>query len=258
LGVTEDILAKVIELSVIAGNEILKHYHNKFTVEYKKDGSPVTIADKSANKIIVEGLMHSFPEIPVLAEESADDPARLNHQYCFVVDPLDGTREYIKRNGEFTVNIALVFKGRPIVGVIYAPVLKELYYAKKGMGAYSLIDGNKKRIFVSERAGDIRLAKSRTNRSDDLDRLIEKNNITDIIIAGSSYKGCLVARGDVEAYYRFGPTMEWDTAAMDIIVTEAGGIFAGIDDTEFIYNKKNPLNPSAFYAINKKENLLEL
>ncbi|NMA65030.1 MAG: 3'(2'),5'-bisphosphate nucleotidase CysQ [Clostridiaceae bacterium] len=245
-------------LSVTAGYEILKHYEKEIEVEYKKDNSPVTSADKAANNIIVQGLKSSFSHIPVLAEESVDNLSRLSSRFCFVVDPLDGTREYVKRNDEFTVNIAFVEQGRPIAGVIYVPVYKELYYAQKGIGAYSVIDGNEKRLKVSDRLGSIRLAKSRSFHAPELDEVIEKNKIENIIIAGSAYKGCLLARGDVEAYYRFGRTMEWDTAAMEILILEAGGIFSGMDGRVFNYNKENPENPCGFYALNRKENELKL
>lgn len=248
----------MIKLAQEAGKEILRHYNSSIAVEYKEDLSPVTEADKKANEVIVRGLLSEYPHIPVLAEESADDPKRLASSLCFLVDPLDGTREFIKRNGEFTVNIALVEEGRPILGVIYVPVLQELYYGGKGLGAHGVINGQTKRLRVSERIGDIRLAKSRSHYAPEMDRLIEANGITRIIIAGSAYKGCLLARGDVEAYYRFGRTMEWDTAAMEIIALEAGGVFSGMKGNVFQYNKPNPENPTGFYIINREENRLDL
>lgn len=251
-----DVLNTIKRLSIIAGEEILKLYKKEIQIEYKEDHSPVTEADRKANDIITRGLKQEFPVIGVLAKESAEDLSRLDKKYCFVVDPLDGTREFIKRNDEFTVNIALVEWGKPIGGVIYVPVYDELYYGWKGKGAYSIINGLEERLAVSQRIGDIRLAKSRTHHSPELDRLISDNNITRVIIAGSAYKGCLLARGDVEAYYRFGRTMEWDTAAMEIIVTEAGGIFSGMNDNPLLYNKKNPENPQGFYLLNNKENKL--
>jgi 3'(2'), 5'-bisphosphate nucleotidase len=253
-----DVLATMKELSVIAGEEILKLYKKDIPIEYKPDQSPVTEADRRANYIITGGLKKAFPEMGILAEESADDLSRLKKKHCFVVDPLDGTKEFIKRNDEFTVNIALVEWGRPIGGVIYVPVYNELYYGFSGQGAYSLIQGREKRLKVSQRIGDIRLAKSRTHHSSKLDKLISDNSITRVIIAGSAYKGCLLARGDVEAYYRFGRTMEWDTAAMDIIVTEAGGIFSGMNGEPLVYNKKNPENPQGFYLLNNNENKLSI
>ena len=252
------VLDMMKRLSVTAGEEILKHYKKEIPIEYKEDRSPVTKADKIANEIIISGLIKAFPEMGILAEESADDYSRLNKRYCFIIDPLDGTREFIRGNDEFTVNIALTEWGKPIGGVIYVPVYKELYYGWKGKGAFSLINGREKQLHVSERTDNIRLAKSRSHHSELLDKLIEINNINNIKVAGSAYKGCLLARGDVEAYYRFGRTMEWDTAAMEIIVREAGGIFSGMDGRPFTYNKKNPENPQGFYVLNNEKNKLIL
>ncbi|HHY63948.1 MAG TPA: 3'(2'),5'-bisphosphate nucleotidase CysQ [Clostridiaceae bacterium] len=245
------------KLAVDAGKEILKFYKKELEIEYKKDESPVTDADKAADGIIVRGLKERFPDMPVLSEESADDLSRQGERFCFIVDPLDGTREFIKENDEFTVNIALTEWGRPVAGVIYVPVYDELYYAARSLGAWSYINGLEKRITVSRRTKDIRLARSRSHYAPEMDRLIAVNDIRNVITAGSAYKGCLLARGDVEVYYRFGKTMEWDTAAMDIIVTEAGGIFSGMDGKAFVYNKQNPENPTGFYALNRKENALK-
>ncbi len=253
---SKDVLDTIKKLSIMAGEEILKLYEKEIHVEYKEDKSPVTQADKNANDIIVSGIKKEFPDIGILAEESSDDLSRLEKRYCFLVDPLDGTKEFIKGNDEFTVNIALTEWGKPIGGVIYVPVYKELYYGWAGEGAFSLINGEKKRIHVSKRIGDIRLAKSRTHHFHMLDKLISKNNIKHVIVAGSAYKGCLLARGDVEAYYRFGRTMEWDTAAMEIIVIEAGGVFSGMDGKPLAYNKENPENPQGFYLLNNEENKL--
>lgn len=254
----EKALKTMKEISIVAGHEILKRYKQDVQVEYKEDSSPVTEADKVANDVIVRSLKSEFNEIPILAEESADDTSRLGAKYCFIVDPLDGTKEFINKNGEFTVNIALIEDNRPIAGVIYVPVLEELYYAEKGRGAFMAAKGLDRPIRVSERTGDIRLAKSRSHYSAELERLIERNHIKNIVIAGSAYKGCLLARGDVEAYYRFGRIMEWDTAAMDIIITEAGGIFSGMDGKPFKYNKEDPRNPTGFYALNRAENALKM
>ncbi len=255
---SKDVLDTIKELSIIAGEEILKLYKKEINIEYKEDKSPVTEADKIANDIIISRISEAFPDIGILAEESSDDLSRLEKKYCFLVDPLDGTKEFIKGNDEFTVNIALTEWGKPIGGVIYVPVYKELYYGWAGQGAFSLINGEKKPLHVSKRIGNIRLAKSRTHHSPMLDKLISDNKIKHVIVAGSAYKGCLLARGDVEAYYRFGRTMEWDTAAMEIIVTEAGGIFSGMDGNPLAYNKKNPENPQGFYLLNSKENKLSI
>lgn len=255
---SKDVLDTIKELSVEAGKEILKLYKKGIPIEYKEDQSPVTEADKNANDIIINALIKTFMGTGILAEESVDDLSRLNKEYCFLVDPLDGTKEFIRENDEFTVNIALTKCGKPIGGVIYVPVYNELYYGWEGQGAYSLINGHEKQLHVSQRIGNIRLAKSRTHHTPELDRLINANDIADVIVAGSAYKGCLLARGDVEAYYRFGRTMEWDTAAMEIIVTEAGGIFSGMNGKPLAYNKENPENPQGFYLLNKNDNMLSI
>ncbi|MDI9515141.1 MAG: 3'(2'),5'-bisphosphate nucleotidase CysQ [Clostridiaceae bacterium] len=245
------------ELAGAAGEKILEIYREGFTVDYKEDDSPVTEADKTSNELIVQGLKDEYPQIPVLAEESADDLSRLSKEYCFIVDPLDGTKEFVKKSGEFTVNIALARSGVPIAGLIYAPILREYYYASENQGAWWHKEKEKERpLRVSDRTGDIRLAVSRSHRTRELDRLIEVNGIKNIIVAGSAYKGCLFARGDVEAYYRFGKTMEWDTAPMQIIAVEAGGIFMGMNGRPFTYNKANSENPTGFFMINRMENWL--
>lgn len=249
------------DLAIKAGEEIIYIYNNGFNVEYKEDKSPLTDADKKANSIIVEGLKKSFPEYAVLAEESKDNLNRLDNDYCFIVDPLDGTKEFVKRNGEYTVNIALSYKKRTILGVIYVPVTGELYYASKGNGAFYIknIEENKaEKINVSNKTENIRMLTSRSHLSDKLQELIIKNNIKDTKGIGSSLKGCLIARGQAEIYYRFGYTCEWDTAAMQCIIEEAGGVFKQMDDSEMLYNRKNSLNEKGFYILNDIYNKLEI
>ena len=241
------------ETAVIAGQLILEVYNKDFDVEYKDDNSPLTEADKKANDYIVGILQEEFPDYSILAEESKDDLSRLNNDYCFIVDPLDGTKEFVKRNGEFTVNIALTYKGRAIIGVIYVPVSQELFFAEDGKGAFYEKDGKVDRIHVSDRLEDIRLMVSRSHPSEKLKELIERNNIHNIIIAASSLKGCMIARGLAEAYYRFGPTSEWDTAAMQCIVEEAGGVFRQMDGTYMTYNREDVINRKGFYILNNNK-----
>lgn len=254
---TSGVLDLFRELAAAAGEKILDIYRSDFAVEYKEDNTPVTRDDKVSNEIIERGLKDEYPQIPVLAEESADDLYRLSEEYCFIVDPLDGTKEFVSKTDEFTVNIALARNGIPIAGLIYVPVLGEFYYASENQGAFWYRDKEEEQpLDVSDRIGGIRLAVSRFHRTRELDRLIEKNHIQHVVVVGSVYKGCLFARGDVEAYYRFGRTMEWDTAAMQVIAVEAGGIFMGMDGKPFVYNKPNPENHSGFYLVNRLENRL--
>jgi 3'(2'), 5'-bisphosphate nucleotidase len=230
-----------VELAKKAGAEILEVYNNEISVEYKEDKSPLTLADKRSNDVIVKGVSEEFPRYAILSEEGKDDKSRLENDWCWVIDPLDGTKEFIKRNGEFTVNIALTYKKRTILGVIYVPVTEELYYASKGNGAFYEKDGIVKAINVSDAVENLKLVCSRSHASDKLKELLEDNKalIIDTRSAGSSLKGCLVATGDADIYYRFNPTMEWDTAAMQCIVEEAGGIFMQMDKSEILYNREN-------------------
>ncbi len=247
-----------IHLSKKAGEAIIKVYNQDFDVEYKEDQSPLTLADKRSNEVIVEGLKKAFPTYSILSEEFSDDESRLQNDWCWIVDPLDGTKEFVKKNGEFTVNIALAYQHRVVLGVIYVPVTGEVYYAVKGQGAYYEKNGKVQAIRVSDAVEQIRLVCSRSHPSERLQKLIEANKdlISEIISAGSAIKGCLIAKGGAEVYYRFGPTMEWDTAAMQCIAEEAGGIFRQMDGSEMLYNRKNSLNEKGFYIINREENLL--
>ncbi|MDR0469796.1 MAG: 3'(2'),5'-bisphosphate nucleotidase CysQ [Peptococcaceae bacterium] len=244
--------------AVVAGAAILEIYgEDDFHVEYKADASPITEADKRANGIIVDLLREKFPDYAILAEESEDDDSRHGNDFCFVVDPLDGTKEFIKRNGQFTVNIALAYKHKAVMGVIYIPVTKELYFAIEGEGSYYQPENaDPVRIRVSDRTSDIRLMVSLSHSDDRIEGLIERNHVANVIKMGSSIKGCLIARGESEAYYRFGPTMEWDTAAMQCIVEQAGAVFRQTDGSEMLYNRENPVNAMGFYILNKLENAL--
>lgn len=255
-------LAEVLEIvknvTLEAGKVIVEIYSKDFSVDYKADQSPITEADEKSNALIVQTLSNKYPECAILAEESQDNPERLKNQWCFIIDPLDGTKEFVKKNGEFTTNIALSFNGKPVLGVIGIPVTGELYYAVKGMGAFYEKQGSAQKISVSSRTEDIRMMVSRSHQSEKLLALIEKNRIKNIASVGSAIKGCLIARGEAEVYYRFGHTMEWDTAAMQCIVEEAGGVFRQMDDSVMTYNRVNTLNEKGFYIINHPANKLTL
>ena len=246
-------------VAIRAGERIMQIYGTDFSddVKYKDDRSPLTRADRASNDIIVDELRRNFPEYAILSEEEKDNKERLGNDLCFVVDPLDGTKEFIKRNGQFTVNIALSHKHRSVMGVIYVPVTQELYYASEGDGAYlKRVDGAVERLNVSDNIDHTRLRAvvSGSHSCDEMEQLIKIYNITDLLRIGSSLKGCLVAKGDADIYYRHNPTMEWDTAAMQCIVEEAGGVFRQMDDSPMLYNRENSLNDKGFYAINHIEN----
>lgn len=247
------------QAAIIAGKKIIEIYATNFdkTVETKSDNSPLTLADKAGNKIIVDMLKEVFPEISMLSEESKLDTTRFNNDLCWIVDPLDGTKEFIKKNGEFTVNIALAYKHKVIMGVIYVPVKEELFYAAKGMGAFKEVNRQVNTIHVSDKTDNLVLVGSKSHASDKLKALIEDKIefISDTISAGSSLKGIMVAEGIADIYYRFGYTSEWDTAAMQCIVEQAGGVFRQMDGTEMTYNRQNSLNEKGFYIVNRKKNI---
>jgi 3'(2'), 5'-bisphosphate nucleotidase len=224
----------VCELARKAGKRILEIYNrNDFEIEHKEDNSPLTTADRASHEFIASGLAERFPDIPILSEEGKSIPfeKRRGWSRFWVVDPLDGTKEFIKRNGEFTVNIALV-EGGPVLGVIYAPVPGILYYAFSD-GAFRQQNQSEQPIRVAgDPQSDIIAVRSRSHASPEEEAYARKVGCTEIISAGSSLKFCRVAEGKAHFYYRHGPTMEWDTAAGHAIVAAAGGYVTGLK-----YNK---------------------
>lgn len=253
---------KELEISkkaaVEAGKAIMAVYNSeKINVEYKDDRSPLTEADRRANRVIVDILSEEFPGYAILSEEEKDNQERRRNDYCFVVDPLDGTKEFLKRNGQFTVNIALAYQGKSVMGVIYVPVTEELYWASEGSGAFLTVHDKTEKIHVSDRKKDIRVVMSSSHGCAEMDKLIQQNNLVHHVKIGSSLKGCMIAKGEAEIYYRFNPTMEWDTAAMQCIAEEAGAIFKQMDDSEMRYNREDCRNGKGFYIINCPENKMK-
>tara|TARA_B110001450_G_scaffold20551_1_gene18717 strand:- start:14490 stop:15293 length:804 start_codon:yes stop_codon:yes gene_type:complete len=253
-------LKLAIEASLLAGKKIIEIYNsNDFNLEYKLDDSPLTLADSASNKII-ENIL-GVSNIPILSEEGnvLDYEQRKDLKNLWIVDPLDGTKEFVKKNHEFTVNIALVEKYKPILGVIYVPVLNILYFSEKKLGSYKLdlndyifndIDYNKAlKLPISKNETKYSVVTSRSHLDKETLNYIEniKKFKTDVdtIVTGSSLKFCLLAEGKVDCYPRFSPCMEWDTAAGQIICKEAG--FRVIDQStkdDIIYNRKNLVNNS--------------
>lgn len=240
----------VIALAVEAGKAILTVYNGPdFNVETKDDNSPLTAADHASHEVIDRGLRTLTPGIPVLSEEGRDVPwaERRQWQRFWLVDPLDGTKEFIKRNGEFTVNIALIEDGRPVFGVIYAPATDTLYVGTSGEGAWRQKGGGPKEPLVvrTPEAGEGHaVVKSRSHPSGELAEYLEHVEVAESVPVGSSLKFCAVAEGRATLYPRFGPTMEWDTGAGQAIVEAAGGKVVQADNTEAAlpYNKENLLN----------------
>ena len=243
-------LPAISELEPIAraaGDAILTIYRQPFAVEYKQDESPLTAADQGAHEVIVQALARLTPDIPALSEESDAETmqARLGWSRYWLVDPLDGTKEFVSRNGEFTVNIALIDHGSPVWGLVYAPVLDKLWYGGKGGGAWRVADGTHKAIQTRpHEAGQAwRVVGSRNHLSQEtLDYLAPFGEI-ELVSMGSSLKFCIIAEGGAELYPRLAPTCEWDTAAAQAVLEGAGGSVTQLDGTALAYNKPNILNP---------------
>lgn len=247
-------LEVVIRIAKAAGSKILEVYNSDIEVETKDDDSPLTLADKLSNEVIVAGLEKHFPDIPILSEEStnASFEERQGWEYFWCVDPLDGTKEFIKKNDEFTVNIALVHYQIPIIGVIYVPVTGVMYYSTRGEGCFKREKNGSEhqmRIMPYSGQGPFRIVASRSHINDETKEFItvleEEYGEVHVLSAGSSLKFCLIAEGRAHIYPRFGPTMEWDTAAGHAIAEEAGARVVQDNDDEdpLIYNKENLLNP---------------
>jgi len=253
-----NLLLKVCNIAIKAGEEILKYYTKDIHVTHKDDSSPLTKADLASNKIIMNALQQLDRTIPILSEESLVEwKERKNWTKYWLVDPLDGTKEFIKQNGEFTVNIALIENNKPILGVIFTPVKFDLYFAQKNYGSYKINSSSKlinlqeaEKIFVSNQSSIKRIIGSRSHSNQTFDSWVNQNfPNSEIVQAGSSLKFCLVAEGAADIYPRFGPTSEWDIAAGHIIVNEAGGRVNTFEDTEINYNQKEDLLNPQFYAI---------
>ncbi len=241
-------IQKVIQIAKEAGEKILHIYENEdfsSTVDFKADDSPLTIADKASHVIIAKGLEEYFPEIPVLSEEgrSIDFAERKAWSTFWCVDPLDGTKEFIKKNGQFTVNIALIRDGYPVLGVIYTPVTGECYYSD-GSKSYLEVGGETKLLKINNSVENRVAVRSASHAADEEDVLLSKYKVTDAISVGSSLKFCMVASGKADIYYRHGPTMEWDTAAGQAVLEGAGGKVQRLSGERFYYNKENLLNES--------------
>lgn len=242
------LLPEVCALAHEAGQRILEIYATDFSVTDKDDASPLTAADMAAHHAIVAGLARLTPGIPVLSEESADIPytERASWQDYWLIDPLDGTREFIKRNGEFTVNIALIHAQTPVLGVVQVPVSGLCYFACAGGGAFKQLPGAAPQAIHVRPLGDgpVIVAGSRSHRGESLDKFLERLGAHEIISMGSALKSCLVAEGKADIYPRLGLTSEWDTAAAHCVVVEAGGTVTDTQMQALRYNTKDSLlNP---------------
>jgi 3'(2'), 5'-bisphosphate nucleotidase len=242
-----DLLPQVVALAREAGASVMAIYETgNVDVQIKKDASPLTQADLASHRIIVAGLSLLTTDWPILSEESKEIPfeQRSAWQRYWLVDPLDGTKEFINRTGEFTVNIALIENGFPILGVVYAPVIERMYFALAGSGAFREIDGKESQVKAcAYKDGTVRIVASRSHRGEKLDTFLARIGEHETVSMGSSLKLCLVAEGRADLYPRLGPTMEWDTAAAQCIVEVAGGAVEDINGIRLRYNKPDLLNP---------------
>ena len=254
-----ELLIKAINASIEGGYAIMDVYGSDFAVELKDDKSPLTLADKNCNTVIEHHLLTTG--IPFLSEEGTEIPyaQRKDWEYSWLVDPLDGTKEFVKRNGEFTVNIALIHNGNPVIGVIYVPVKGELYFAMEGLGSYksnvkSVIKNLETLISLSDalpidhKRKNYVIVGSRSHMSDEtevfFDEMKEKYGNIEVLAVGSSLKICMVAEGKADAYPRYAPTMEWDTGAGHAIAKYAGfSVNQYNTKNEVVYNKEDLLNP---------------
>jgi 3'(2'), 5'-bisphosphate nucleotidase len=250
----------VITISRNAGEAILEIYSSDFDYEIKEDLSPLTEADKISHKIICQMLKSLTPNLPILSEEDSNISYDIRSKWnkYWLIDPLDGTKEFIKRNGEFTVNIALIENNTPILGVIHIPTSNETYWGSNIDGSYYMNkDIVKKKISVSNNnASKIRILASKSHPSKNLDLFLRMMGDYKIINKGSSLKFCLIANGKADFYPRLGPTSEWDIAAGDAIVRYAGGYISDLDNHPIKYNTKESfLNPYFIVSRNKSDGL---
>lgn len=243
----------------IAGQIIMSYYDQDFKIETKDDNSPVTIADKEADRAIRMHLAAIFPNYSFLTEEGADDLKRLENSHVWIVDPLDGTKDFINHDDEFTVNIALSVNGVIKVGVVFVPVTNTIYYATENGGAFRQKgEESPVRIYANKKTRNLTISHSRYHQREEETNFIKRNSdiIKNIVTFGSTLKALKIAEGEIEMFYRSGRgTKEWDIAASDLIITEAGGLFINHDETKFIYNKKDVNNYNGYLIVNRKENI---
>ena len=242
-------VSDILDIAVNAGEEIMKIYSKDFDVEYKDDKSPLTEADKKSHNVIVEGL--NKYGLPVLSEEGKDIPyeERKDWSLFWMVDPLDGTKEFIKKNGEFTVNIALINNNAPVFGVVYAPAVNVIYFIDDNNAYKAEIINSKinnvKKLPLNIKKDKLIVVASKSHMNEETKKYIESlEGEKEFISKGSSLKLCMVAEGAADIYPRLAPTMEWDTAAADAVVRKAGKMTYSYENNKPLrYNKENLLNP---------------
>ncbi|MBT8067335.1 MAG: 3'(2'),5'-bisphosphate nucleotidase CysQ [Gammaproteobacteria bacterium] len=247
------LIEPVVALAEDAGRAIMEVYATNFEVQSKDDESPLTQADLASNRCIVAGLEALQPRLPIITEEAGlpDFEERRSWERYWLIDPLDGTKEFVNRNGEFTVNIALIDGNKPVLGVVHVPVHDKTYIGCEGVGA-ELRDANKApvAIRVSSASGQpVRIVGSRSHRGASLDAYLERLGQHEMVPMGSSLKFCVIAEGGADIYPRLGPTSEWDTAAAQAVVEQAGGRVVTLDGKAMQYNAKSDILNPYFFVI---------
>jgi 3'(2'),5'-bisphosphate nucleotidase len=254
MNLTEKQLQCLCQIAEAAGREIMDVYANGGETWQKDDQSPLTEADLRADRVIRAGLEQHFPGVFILSEESVSAGAQTASQF-FLVDPLDGTKEFLKRNGEFTVNIALVDNGQPVAGVVLAPALDELFYAARGVGAFKRDSTGTRPIHTTDTTptDPLRVMGSRSHGGDKLNAwLASLKNQHTFVAAGSSLKFCRIAEGQADVYPRFGPTSQWDTAAAQAVLEGAGGVVLNLQGPRLTYGLDRPVLNPEFVALGQQ------
>ena len=240
------ILPEVLKIADAASEKVMSIYMTDFKVDYKADESPITAADIASHNVIVEGLSNLSEDIPILSEEGAEIPwsERKHWQRFWLIDPIDGTKDFTQRTDEFTVNIALIENGEPILGVVTAPALKEAYWGLRGQGAYKRDNtGHVQRISVAPPGEAKRVVASKNYLNEDTKAFIDKLGAHELVQAGSSLKFCKIAEGHADIYPRLAPTCEWDTGAAHAVLSAAGGKVETLEGKPLQYGKEDVLNP---------------
>ena len=242
------LMPAIVDLAKQAGERVMRVYSRPFEVTQKDDDTPLTEADQASNAMIAAGLSRLTPDIPLMSEENEMPTLEERRQWreYWLVDPLDGTREFIKRNDEFTVNIALIRDGEPVLGVVYAPALDITYYGHREGGAFKQFDGEQPEPIRVRKPAEppFHVAVSRSHRKPEIDEIVAKLPDYEAVSVGSSLKFCMVAEGKVNFYPRIGPTSEWDSGAAQAVVEAAGGRVTNLDMKPLCYNRKESLlNP---------------
>lgn len=252
-------LNAALEAGLKAKATVMKYYHEGFHVEIKGDNSPVTEADKASDKIIRDYLGKRFPDYAFLTEESVDNKDRLKNDYVRIIDPVDGTEDFVHKDDMFTINIALAYKHKVVLGIVFIPATGDIYYGVEGSGSFKIHDGNTTKIHVNDKLTDLTVLTSVYHPAIKDVKTIEKykDRIKHVKKIGSSIKGCYIAEGKAEITYRFEDgTKEWDTAAFQAVVENAGGLVIKFNGQPIEYNREDVYNRDGYIVLNRRENFL--